>query len=156
MNGTLKDITRAAEGRYLMEAEKATIRAYATGMADRLETMRRVEERESQIVGRTVDALKETQSEPLSDPTVEAKVRRDVSLTIRYIAQAHVREDPAFFRVHFAEWFGELLCAMSPPKAIADTVAALRAAMDETLDGSDSRHLLPYVDLFLEEVHRWT
>jgi hypothetical protein len=153
MNTELRKMIVDAECRHLNEAELARIREYARGMGARLTTMRRVEAAEEQIVGQAADKFcAKNQAYVQKVPDARAKTIRDMTLTLRYVTQAYVRQDMTFFRKNYAEWIGELLKSIVAADVLVFGQMCLRDAIDAHLDAADAVELKPYLDVFIEEL----
>lgn len=155
MNTELRAMIVNAECRYLMDDEVRRLRAYAAGMGDRIAVARRVEEAEEAIVEHAVaEFAKRDQRYLDSVPAAREKLARDMKLTLRYLALAHVRDDMTFFRKNFASWIAELLRAIVEPAVLVAGQRCLRDAIEARLDPADARELLPYLDVYIEELGR--
>ena len=155
MNTELREMIVGAEGRFLSDEEHARIREYATGMAARLDTARRVQQREARLVDGALSRLEAEHPDLVAQQGDRDRVAEQLGTTLRYCVQAHVRKDMAFFRECYSEWFAELLCTLSAPKDVLDTALALREACREHLDATDQRALAPYLDEFVRELEDW-
>jgi hypothetical protein len=155
VNSSLRQLLIQSEGRFLNDTETAAMRAWAVGMGPRLETARRVEAAEDRIAGAIVDAfMRGAAVDQRERDDADAKTARDVKLTLRYMAMAHVRDDLPWFRTAFAEWIGEMFRALAPQATLVILADAMRAAIDEHLDPMDGRALRPYVEAFDEELRK--
>jgi hypothetical protein len=153
MNTELRKMIVDAEARHLTEGELSRIRDYARGMGARLATMRRVEAAEDQILAQAAAKFCATQSAYVAKtPDAKQKVARDMALTLRYMAQAYVRQDMVFFKKNYAEWIGELLKAIVAPDVLVFGQTCLRDAIDANLDAADAADLKPYLEVFIEEL----
>jgi hypothetical protein len=153
MNTELRKMIVDAECRHLNEAELAKIREYARGMGARLAAMRRVEDAEDRIIAQAADAFCAKNAAYVAKvPDARAKTARDMTLTLRYLAQAYVRQDMTFFRKNYAEWIGQLLKAIVASDVLVFGQLCLREAIDANLDAADAAELKPYLEVFIEEL----
>ncbi len=153
MNTELRRVVVGAEGRYLSDEEAGKFREYALHMAARLEAARRLEAAEDGIVRAAAEAFLGKHAGYAGDvPEARAKTERDMRLTLRYLAAAHVRQDMDFFRRHYAEWIGELLRSIVEPEILVSGQECLKAAIEEALDPLDSRSFVRYLDVFISEL----
>jgi len=153
MNTELRRMIVDAECRHLTETELARIREYARGMGARLLAMRRVEAAEDQIVKQAADKFCAKNAAYVGKvPDARAKTMRDMTLTLRYVTQAYVRQDMTFFKKNYAEWIGELLRSIVDSETLVFGQTCLRDAMDAHLDAADSSELKPYLDVFIQEL----
>jgi hypothetical protein len=142
-----------AEARHLNDTELGRIRDYARGMSARLATMRRVQEAEEQIVKQASERFCAGQAAyVVKVPNAKQKVARDMTLTLRYVAQAYVRQDMTFFRKNYAEWIGELLKSIVKSEVLVFGNTCLRDALDTHLDAADAADLKPFMEVFIEEL----
>jgi hypothetical protein len=94
MNTELRKMIVEAEGRFLSETEVARMREYAITMRTRLDAVRRLEGLDSSIVLGAVERFVAKQPEYVKKtPGAAEKARRDLTVTLRYLAAAHVRMD---------------------------------------------------------------
>lgn len=155
MNTELRTMIVDAEQRFLSESEVARVRQYALTMGDRIAAARRLEQVEDAIVADAVERFAARHADYLAKvPASREKLARDMKLTLRYLAMAHVRDDMAFFRRNFASWISEILRAIVEPTVLVAGQKALRDALDARLDSSDARDFLRYLDVYIEELGR--
>jgi hypothetical protein len=153
MNTDLRRMIVDAECRHLNDAELARVREYARGMSARLAAMRRVQDAEEAIIRQASERFCAGQAAyVLKVPNAKQKVARDMTLTLRYLAQAYVRQDMTFFRKNYAEWIGELLKAIVQPDVLVFGQTCLRDALDAHLDAADAADLKPFLEVFIEEL----
>jgi hypothetical protein len=153
MNTELRQMIVEAECRHLNEAELAKIREYARGMGARLSAMRRVEEAEERIIAQAADAFFAKNAADIAKvPDARAKTARDMTFTLRYLAQAYVRQDMTFFRKNYAEWISELLKTIIASDVLVFAQLCLREAIDANLDAADAAELRPYLEVYIEEL----
>lgn len=153
MNTQLRKMIVDAECRHLTEGELARLADYARGMGDRLAAMRRLQAAEEEIVEAAAARFCERHAKYVSSvPDAREKVKRDMKLTLRYVAQAHVRDDMEFFKRNYAEWIGALLKSIVAPDVLVDGQECLRAEMQARMEPPDSSAFSPYLDLFIREL----
>lgn len=151
MNHDLRKMIVRAEGRYLTDAEVAQVRDYAMNMPARIEAARRLEEREGQILERAAAAFLGNHADYAKRvPDAVEKTKRDMALTLRYLAAAHIRSDMDFFRRNYAEWISELLRSIVACEVLVSGQKCLRDALEEGLDPVDARSFVRYLDVFIE------
>jgi hypothetical protein len=155
MNKQLRRMMVDAEGRYLSENELDQLRTYAASMGERLEAARRLEQAEARIVADAVDGFAARHPDYFrTTPEAREKTTRDFTLTLRYAATAHVREDAEFFRTNFAAWIGTLLRDLVSPQILIDGQEQLRDSLDRHLDAADARCFRRYLNIYIEELGR--
>ncbi|MEM9696369.1 MAG: hypothetical protein AAGA56_27745 [Myxococcota bacterium] len=149
MNSELRAMMGAAEGRYLTGEEAAAVRTWAVGMNDRLETVERLAEKESQIVSNAVAAVQAKHPNEANDALLtQAKLEEMLKQHFRYVAQAYVLDDTRYFEEQYAQWTAELLTSMGNPAAMVDVYRLAKEAAESTLDPADMRAFRPYVEIF--------
>jgi hypothetical protein len=155
MNADLRSMIVEAEGRYLAEEELGKLRLYAVSMGDRIAAARRLERVEEAVVEEAARLFAERHQDYLSNvPASREKLARDMKLTLRYLALAHVRDDMTFFRKNFASWISELLRAIVEPSVLVAGQRCLRDALEARLDPTDARSFFRYLDVYIEELGR--
>jgi hypothetical protein len=155
MNTELRKMIVEAEGRYLHEAEQARIREWTSRLPSRLAVAARLSAAESEIVRDATARFLEANSEYANKVRdARAKTERDMRLTLRYCAAAHVRDDEAWFRRAYAAWIAELLSAIVEPELLAAGQDVLGEAVSAHLDPADARAIRRYVAIFAEELRR--
>ena len=153
MNTDLRKMIVQAECRHLTETEMARLRDYASGMEARLQAMRRLEAAETEIVELAWTKLAEGQAAYVAKThDVRTTTMRDLATTLRYVGQAHVRDDAQFFRRNYVEWSGPLLKATTPREVLVEAHDCLVAALATHLDPSDTEVFRRYLDMFAEEL----
>jgi len=156
MNTELKRLMSQAEGRYPSESELSALRAYASGIAARLEVAQRVRQAEDQIVAKAMQRMEAQMADYLAQHKIaREKSNRDFRLILRSAVSGMVRDDLPYFREVFGDWSAELLCSVCPPREICTAFLALRSAVEETLEPSDYRPLRPFLDAFIAELEKW-
>ena len=154
MNSQLRSMIVQAEGRHLDEDELGKIRAWATGLEDRIATARRLEAAEDEIVSGAARRLSGGKSNGQASAATARSFDREHRLFLHYAALACIKDDPSWFQSHFAEWTAELLIHAAESRDVIASLEALREALEERLDPLDQRRILPLLNLFLTEVKR--
>ena len=153
MNTELQSIIVDAECRFLTEPEMAKVREYAHGLPGRMAAMRRLEASEDAIVEKAAAQLVAAYpAYGTKVPHAKEKMARDMRLTLRYAAQAHVRADMDFFQKNYAGWIGELLKSICPRDVLVKGQQLLIEAMDANLDAADARVFRRYIEAFITEL----
>jgi enoyl-CoA hydratase/carnithine racemase len=151
MNTELRKMIVAAEGRYLSDAESSAIRAYASGLAERIAASRRMQAAEEQIVRLAEQKLGDLRKLHAG----RSEGVEELRTMLRRVAMAHVRNDPEHFAEAHGEWVAEQLCQLIEPAALVKTFEALRDAVAETLSEADTYAFEPYLHAFVEELRKW-
>ena len=155
MNTELRRMMVEAEGRWLADAELARLRDYALALPARLDAARRLQAAEGIILARAGELFATRHAEYITRvPDAGTKVARDMALTLRYLASAHVRADPEFFKKSYAAWIGQLLLALVASDVLISGQECLRTAIEESLDPADARAFVRFLDMFIEELSR--
>lgn len=156
MNTELRKMMVKAEGRFLRPEEEERTRAWAKGIRTRIELHNRIRAAEDAIVDAASTAFVELHGEMAEQiPHFRDKVGRDYRLFLRYVAHCVVRDDVEFFRRAYAEWIADLLSGMTEADVLKSGYEVLKVALQEQLEPSDARTVLPYVDLFLQELGKY-
>jgi hypothetical protein len=157
MNTQLEEVITNAEGRYLNEDEAAIVREFAMHMTSRLDAVQRLADREEEVVTASLSELgrKHPDAAELKDGDSQERLAEHLRLALRYMAQAHVRDDELFFRRAYAEWTAEMLTAMFEPDFVADIFGTLDDVLRERMDAIDSQVFARYLDVFTTEIRRW-
>jgi hypothetical protein len=150
MNTELRALVVAAEGRYLSDTEMARFREFAINMSGRIDTAKKVQQREPLVVTEALRLLTERVPDLSKQAGQLPRARSWLEHTLRYAALAHVRSDADFFRRAYAEWSREQLRVALPDATVAACIECLQRALDEQLDPVDARAVGRFVDVFIE------
>lgn len=144
MNTETYAIMVAAEYRYLTEAERQKIRDYALGMDARLALAGRIEAVEEAVV----EAVTGRVCAVRPPASAEAAKRRagDCRCVLRYLAQAHARDDLDFFREQFVDWMIPLFEVYVGAEELGAFFAEVRRALAEQLAAADLAALARYLE----------
>jgi hypothetical protein len=120
MNQILKEMFFKAEGRYFNESEGAQLTSYSEALLSHLETMQTIEQAEPNIIG---DAVQNVMQEHPETRTMygaggEPRVRRDLSMVLRYATFAMVMQDPDFIHDKLAVWLRVILLSLCKPDTL--------------------------------------
>ena len=148
MNHEIQTMLSASEGRYPTRAEQAILRDWATRLDARLEAVEAIRAAEETIVGQAVDEVLATY------PNVEKHYNavrtsciRDLSLVLRYAAQAMLRGDPQYLEDSLLTWMATILRGVGlAPQFIEDSYRALGRVAARELPPPVSELLRPYIE----------
>lgn len=148
MNHEIGAMLTASEGRYPTRAEQALLRGWAERLDTRLEALEAIRAAEEAIVGQTCDEVLGAY------PNVEkfykdmrASCVRDLSLVLRYCAQALLRDDVQYLEDSLLTWMATILRGVGlAPAFIEDTYQALMKAAARELPPTTSEMLRPYLE----------
>lgn len=153
MNHALYRMVCDAECRYLTETEIAVFRDYAAGMEGRVETARKIEQREASLTHRATEAFFELPEGRTTEISRE-QLQRELSTLLRFVAAAHVRSDEVYFRRSYAEWVAGLHKKTGAARRAAASAHCLKSALGEAFDPFEARALDRYLDIYAEELGR--
>lgn len=148
MNTDIQTMLSASEGRYPTRAEQAVLRDWASQLDARLEAMDEIRNAEENIIGQTLDEVLVTY------PNVEKHYKnvrtsgsRDMSLVLRYCAQAMLRGDVKYLDDSLLTWMGTILRGVGlAPQFIEDTYRALGRVAARELPPKVAELLRPYIE----------
>lgn len=148
MNTEIQTMLSASEGRYPTRAEQAVLRDWASKLEARLEAMDTIRNAEENIIGQTLDEVLVTY------PNVEKHYKnvrtsgsRDMSLVLRYCAQAMLRGDVKYLDDSLLTWMGTILRGVGlAPQFIEDTYRALGRVAARELPPQVAELLRPYIE----------
>lgn len=149
MNQEIQTMLTASEGRYPTRAEQAILRDWAARLEARLAAIEELKQAEEAILSQTVDEVFR------SYPDFEKRYKnarqsctRDLTLVLRYCAQALLRGDPAFLENSLLSWMATILKGVGfTPQFIADTYDGLGRVAARELSPQTAELLRPFVEL---------
>jgi hypothetical protein len=151
MNTALTKMMRAAEGRYLTESEAHQVRTWALGMTSRFDLAERLANASGAIVASVCEPAGGTNGvHEAGLPRAEATEATE--LTLAYMANAVVRDDPAFFRSSFVEWYVDVASTVNGKKSLDAFIQKLRRALVANLEPQEIRALQVYLEAIEEAV----
>jgi hypothetical protein len=154
MNQEIKQLLARNEGRYLGDADAATLRRYADGLFARLDVMARLEACESEIVEETIAAI-ERQFPTLSEENgmdAMRTARRDFAIFLRYSAASALIADANFIYDKLAVWYRTIILALVRPEAILFGFRRLVVTCRAKLDAGDVEVIVPYLEIAVREI----
>lgn len=156
MNQMLKELFFKAEGRYFNEAEGTQLLGYSEALLSHLETAQAIEQAEQDIIG---DAAQNVMEEHPDTRTQygsggEPRVRRDLTLVLRYASFAMVLQDPDFINDKLAIWLRTILLSLCPPEPLLTGYRGLIIACRQRLSAPDAAAVIPYIEIVLREFER--
>jgi hypothetical protein len=149
MNQEIQTMLTACEGRYPTRAEQALLRDWATRLEARLAAVEEIKQAEEAIIGQTVDEVFR------SYPDFEKRYKnarqsctRDMTLVLRYCAQAQLRGDTAYLENSLLTWMATILRGVGfTPQFIFDTYDAMGRVAARELSPQSAELLRPYIEL---------
>lgn len=148
MNHEIGAMLTASEGRYPTRAEQALLRGWAEQLEARLAAMEAIRAAEEAIVAQVCDEVM------AAYPNVEkfykdmrASCVRDLSLVVRYCAQALLRDDLQYLEDSLLTWMASILRGVGlAPAFIEDTYKALMKSAARELPPTVNELLRPYLE----------
>lgn len=148
MNTEIRGMLSNAEGRYLEPTEQSALKDFAESLDERLEAMRAVQAKEGALVDRTAEAVKEDHPEAeTKHDKLEDKLRRDVTLVLRYCTMAMVRDDASFLEEKLLHWFRTIIEAYQMTDYADTAYGALLGAAEDELEGAHYKKLRPFLEM---------
>lgn len=147
MNREIRGMLSDAEGRYLEPTEQSMLKEFADSLDARLESMRAVQAVETEVVETVVETVMEDHPEASAKhDELEDKMRRDVTLVLRYCTMAMVREDESFLEEKLLHWFRTIIEAYEMGEYADTGYSTLVDACEQHLDDEHFRRLRPYLE----------
>ncbi|MCB9703753.1 MAG: hypothetical protein H6711_17790 [Myxococcales bacterium] len=149
MNHEIENMLTASEGRYPTRAELALLREWAARLDARLAAIEEIRAKEDVIVRQTVsDVLR-------AYPDFEQRMRgaresctRDLTLVLRYCAQALLRGDARYLEETLLAWLATILRGVGfAPDFVADTYRTLGRHAAGELTPASAELLRPFIEL---------
>lgn len=147
MNQYITDILSASEGRYLTKAEQTTIRDYAAQIGLRLAAMDELQAKETNIVEQTMRRIVAAYPDYLQQH-LEARNKgsRDLTLVLRHIAQAVLRDDPQWLDDGLLAWFATILAGVGfNPSFIEESYKILEQITANELSPVSAELVCPFI-----------
>lgn len=146
MNSSLTKLLADAEGRYLTNEESRSILEYSTSLPARLEALKKIESIEEKLVTETVNYAFNQHPSMKQIPESYEKGLRDVTLVLRYCAQAMIRNDMRFLEDKLLFWLKTMFKSFSfEANFVKDTYIKLDQLCRKYLDEKEYQLLSPYI-----------
>lgn len=142
-------ILRNGEGRYPTADEAARIVAAARAVERRVAVVRALESKEAHIVKSTTDLMLQKFPGFRERPLAAEKTSRDLSLTLRYIGHAILRNDAEFLREKILYWMQGIFASKGFGEVIRGTWEILVQVIVQALPKPDAEEVNRYVDVCL-------
>lgn len=148
MNTEIQTMLSASEGRYPTRAEQAVLRDWATRLDTRLEAVEALRSAEEGIISQAVDEVMVTYPNVETHyKSVRTSCTRDLSLVLRYCAQALLRGDIKYLDDSLLTWMATILRGVGlAPQFIEDTYRALGRVAARELPPQVAELLRPYIE----------
>lgn len=148
MNHEIQTMLSASEGRYPTRAEQAILRDWAAKLDVRLAAVDEIRATEEAIIGPTVDEV--FRSYPDFEKRYKAarqSCTRDMTLVLRYCAQAMLRGDSRYLEDSLLTWMASILKGVGfTPQFIEDTYRTLGRVAARELTPAVAELLRPYIE----------
>lgn len=134
MNTRINQTMRASEGRYLTTKEKAVITDFFSKLDQRFKVMEDMEKNESAIANKAAETIMKAYPDfAQKHPAAKEKTIRDVTLVMRYMAHAIVRDDQKYLDDALLSWFRTILHGIGFKKEFLGDCYAIveKVAMEE-------------------------
>ncbi|MCS6852884.1 MAG: hypothetical protein NZ700_17125 [Gemmataceae bacterium] len=148
MYSRLVQTIHAAESRYLNPQEQSIVLTYCASMPKRLQAMKAVEQKETEIVNQVITELKKryVNFADLHDRAWE-KGFRDVQLVLRYNVQGMLLDDSEMVAQRLLYWMRTIMAAVGmTPRFMRDTYTLLREACRQHLPAEAFQLLEPHLE----------
>ncbi len=149
MNHEIQTMLTACEGRYPTRAEQAILRDWASRLEARLAAVEEIKQAEEAIVAQTTDEV--FRSYPDFEKRYKAarqSCTRDLTLVLRYCAQAMLRGDAAYLENSLLTWMATILKGVGfTPQFILDTYETLGRVAAHELSPQTAELLRPFIEL---------
>lgn len=148
INSQLEELIGKSEGRYMTAKELQPLKHYMETVSERSKTYLLLQEKSDLLVRH---ALKKLMS--VHPDTVKKNAKRcyyDMSMLVRYLALAMLRDDSHFFNEVIVLWQANILTAYRQQKACLDAYGHLQETFKDHLPTSANRLIEPYMDMMLQ------
>jgi hypothetical protein len=149
VNQDIQTMLRACEGRYPTRAEQALLRDWATRLEVRLAAVEEIKQAEEAIVGQTVEEVFRAYPDfEKRYKSARQSCTRDLTLVLRYCAQALLRGDTAYLEDSLLSWMATILKGVGfTPQFIFDVYETLGRVAARELGPQSAELLRPHVEL---------
>lgn len=147
MNRQIHDILANSEGRYLTKPEQTTVREYAAQVGMRLTAMDELQAKETAIVEQTMRRIIAAYPDYLQQH-LEARNKgsRDLTMVLRHIAQAVLRDDPQWLEEGLLAWLTAILAGVGfNASFIEETYKTLEQVTANELSQSSAGLVCPFI-----------
>ena len=148
INSQLEELMGKKEGRYITAVELQPLKKYMETVSERSKIYTLLEEKSDLLVRHALKKLMSIQPEVMKKHA--KRCYYDMSMLLRYLALAMLRDDPRFFNDVIILWQANILTAYRQQKACLDAYGYLQETLKEHLPASANRLIDPYVDMMLQ------
>lgn len=153
MTPEIREIMKAAEGRYLSPEEARIVLDTSRDVERRLGIMRAVEQREAAIVRQTIEKVFLKFPRFYQErPGAQEKCERDVALTLRYCALAMLHRDPEMLKEKLLYWMRSILKSLEFNEITRFTYETLGETLRKQLGAAEAEEMSKYVAVCVEEL----
>lgn len=148
INSQLEEAIGNSEGRYMTATELQPLKRYMETVSIRAKTYALLEEK-SDLLAR--HALKKFMS--IQPELMKKHAKRcyyDMSMLLRYLALAMLRDDPRFFNDSIILWQANILTAYRQQKSCFEAYNYLQETLKEHLPPFASQLIAPYIDMMTQ------
>ncbi|NER38135.1 MAG: phycobilisome protein [Oscillatoria sp. SIO1A7] len=148
INSQLEELIGKSEGRYMTDRELQPLKQYVKTLPERSKTYLLLQEKSDLLVRHSLKKLMSVHPD-----AVKKHAKRcyyDMSLLVRYLALAMLRDDRRFFNEVIVLWQANVLTAYRQQKACLDAYGHLQETFKEHLPTSANRLIEPYMDMILQ------
>ena len=153
MTPEIRDIIKAAEGRYLSVDEGKQLLDVCRDTERRVAIMRSLEQREAVIVKQTIEKVFTRFPKFYQErPQAQGKCERDVAMALRYYALAMLTRDPELLREKLLYWMKSILRSLEFGEITRYTYESLGEVLKKNLTPAEADELGKYVAICVEEL----
>jgi len=149
MDREMDSILREAEGRYPRPDEARRIATIASTVERRLAACAELEATEQAIVSQTTRQVLQMYPALKERHLAEEKTARDLSLTLRYIGHAILRNDEEFFREKILYWLQGVLASKSFGEIVRGTYDIMKRVVQKEMSPTHAPEVVRFVDVCL-------
>jgi hypothetical protein len=154
MDTEMDNIVRNCEGRYLNVEEQRRIIEIAKTYEKRIAVVSALEAKEEVLTERTTELMLKKFPKFKERHLAAEKTQRDLSLTLRYIGHAILRNDPEFLKEKLLYWMQGVFASKGMTEVVRGAYDILKVQVQKELPSHASTEVLRYVDICIESCDR--
>ncbi len=148
MNNSIEQMFSEAEGRYLEPTEQSALTNYASTLEARLAAMRSIQEHESAMIEKAVNAMfAQYPDAKQKHKHVQEKAIRDMTLVLRYCAMSMVRDSNEFLENQLLHWFRTIIVSFEMQQMVGYAYEQLIEEAKAALEADHFELIAPYLEI---------
>jgi Phycobilisome protein len=154
MDKNIETMLRSAEGRYVNSEEARQILSIISTYERRLAICSSLQDKEATITQQTTELMLQKYPAFRERYLASEKTQRDLSITLRYIGHAILRNDEEFLREKLLYWMQGIFVSKSFGETVKGTYEIMKKIVEKELPPQHASEVLRYLDVCIASCAR--